>query len=396
MLVVLTAFVVASCGTIHEVEQASVGTEEEVEVEVGTDEAETRAGSYYNETYPSAATLTGSRYTQTQANASCSQAWEYFKSELVNEFGAVVRSDDGNVVSEGQSYGLMLAVQNNDQETFDKIWNWTRTYMQDGQAEGLFAWKCSADGTKLEPSTAPDAEEMIAMALFFASRRWGNKLEPYDYSIQAKDILAKILTHEVTADNYLAFSPYEMTWFNPSYQMPAFYRLFAIYTGEERWNTIADNSYNLILSCLKSSYGNTENGLVPDYCDKDGNVFDHHQYFHYDAMRVPWFIALDQVWFADEARAEPYLNKIMSFFGSKYTDFGDKYELDGSEISGNHVTSWMGSLAGGTMGATNEAHQVDFFNQLMESGWPTGQYRYYDICWLNFGLLLSTGNFRIY
>src|SRR5690349_10569508 len=43
-----------------------------------------------------------------------------------------VANDD--VRSEGMSYGMMIAVQLNKKEEFDRIWNWTRTYMY--QTEG--------------------------------------------------------------------------------------------------------------------------------------------------------------------------------------------------------------------------------------------------------------------
>jgi hypothetical protein len=52
--------------------------------------------------------------------------------------------DTGNddVRSEGMSYGMMIAVQLNKKEEFDRIWKWTKTYMYqvDGGYKGYFAW----------------------------------------------------------------------------------------------------------------------------------------------------------------------------------------------------------------------------------------------------------------
>ena len=360
----------------------------------------TLGGAYNSGAYPSAAALAGSSFTQEQADARCSAAWEYFKTELLAADGAVVRPEpEGRVVSEGQSYGMMLALQNNDQAAFDLIWNWTKTHMQSGQPFGLFAWLCEADGTQVDSHTAPDADEMIAMALLFASRRWSDRAAPYNYSVQAEEILENILEYEVTADNFLVHAPSRLPgdpdWYNPSYLMPAFYRLFAIYTGNSRWNSVAESSYTLINNCLKSEYGNLENGLVPDYCHKDGSLMEDHQTFFYDAMRTPWFISLDQVWF-DEPAATTYLNKVVGFFAPIYNDFGDGYTLDGREFSSSHVGSWLGSMAGGAMGTSSSTYQVNLFNHLMATEFPADEFRYYNICWLNFGLLLSSGNFRIY
>jgi len=362
------------------------------------------SGSYYTGTYPSVADLAGSNYTQAQLNTSCEAAWNHFKTQLITNEGAVMRTDNNDVVSEGQSYGMMLAVENNDQETFDKIWNWTKTYMQPSQPQGLFCWNTELDGTVKSPDSASDAEEMIALALFFASNRWGEGAAPYNYSVQAKDILTKMLSHEVTSDNYFAMAPSSLDGFNASYFMPAFFRLFAIYTGETRWNSVASNSYVLINACLQAQYGNTTNGLIADFFQEDGTpgYESLSQYFSYDAMRTPWHIALDEVWFGDEAAAQAYLDKIIgNFFGPIYSSFGSIYNLDGTikdqtADSNYHETSYIGSFAGGAMGASSSANKVNFLNHLMAQEFPTGQYRYYDICWQNFGLLFASGNFKIY
>ncbi len=347
--------------------------------------------------YPSAATLEGSSFTQSEADQRCADAWSYFKQELVQSDGAVLRTEDNTVVSEGQSYGMMLAVQNNDQTTFDKIWYWTKTHLQTNNPYGLFAWHAYPNGYVIDHEPAPDAEEMIAMALFFASKRWGDGSAPYNYSIQAKSILVNILKYEMTSDYYLTFNVTEKTKFNPSYYMPAFYRLFATYSGDSTWNTVASNSYKLINNVTRSSYGNSNNGLVPDWCLKDGSLMSTGQDFYYDAMRVPFFIGMDAVWFPKaEPQAQTYVDKVIGFFGPKRNNLGNRYKLDGTELSTSSSTAWLSSFAGGAMGGSSNSYKVAFFNHLMYLTWPTGQYRYYDICWLNLGLLMSSGNFRVY
>jgi oligosaccharide reducing-end xylanase len=236
---------------------------------------------------------------------------------------------------------------------------------------------------------------MIALSLLLASQRWGDGSSPYNYSTQAEDILNRILFYEVTEDNYLFFCPGNSDFFDLSYQMPAFYRYFAIRTGNTRWDEIAENSYQLLNNCLKTSYGNTENGLVPDYCNKDGSLRSSGQNFSYEAMRFPFHVAVDKIWFDPEGSAD-YLDKIIGFFGPIYDSFGDEYELDGTQLSGNHSNSWVGSLSGGAMGCSSDTYKVNFFNHLMSCTLDTGTYRYYNICWYNFGILLASGNFKIW
>ena len=86
--------------------------------------------------------------------------------------------DTGNIDArtEGMSYGMMMCVQLDMKKEFDCIWKWAKTYMfmDYGENEGYFAWSCQPDGTKNAEGPAPDGEEFFAMALFFASHRWGD------------------------------------------------------------------------------------------------------------------------------------------------------------------------------------------------------------------------------
>ena len=58
--------------------------------------------------------------------------------------------DTGNndARTEGMSYGMMLCVQLDMKEEFDRIWKWAKTYMymEEGENEGYFAWSCQTDG----------------------------------------------------------------------------------------------------------------------------------------------------------------------------------------------------------------------------------------------------------
>ena len=47
---------------------------------------------------------------------------------------------NGDVRTEGMSYGMMIAVQLDKKEEFDRLWKWAKTYMyqSDGPYQGLF------------------------------------------------------------------------------------------------------------------------------------------------------------------------------------------------------------------------------------------------------------------
>jgi len=83
---------------------------------------------------------------------------------------------NGDVRSEGMSYGMMIAVQLNQRTDFDALWNWSRSYMYHGgsnhPARGYFAWSVSTNGISNDEMPAADGEEYFVTALYFSSARW--------------------------------------------------------------------------------------------------------------------------------------------------------------------------------------------------------------------------------
>ena len=110
---------------------------------------------------------------------------------------------NGDVRSEGMSYGMMIAVQMNKKEEFDRLWKWAKTYMyqEDGPYQGYFAWHCKPSGEQIHGNPASDGEEWFAMALLFASGRWGDGTGIFDYRAEAQAILDIMLhKHEQKSD----------------------------------------------------------------------------------------------------------------------------------------------------------------------------------------------------
>ncbi len=81
--------------------------------------------------------------------------------------------NNNDVRSEGMSYGMMISIQLNKKQEFDRIWKWAKTYMQhkQGPAKNYFAWHCRDDGSIIDSNSASDGEEWIVMALISATER---------------------------------------------------------------------------------------------------------------------------------------------------------------------------------------------------------------------------------
>ena len=116
---------------------------------------------------------------------------ERFYHEAGEDMGFMEDTGNHDARTEGMSYGMMVCVQLDKKEEFDRLWKWTRTYMymDEGPGKNYFAWSCALDGTRNADGPAPDGEEYFAMALFFASRRWGDGEGIFNYSREAKAIL---------------------------------------------------------------------------------------------------------------------------------------------------------------------------------------------------------------
>ena len=95
-----------------------------------------------------------------------------------------------DVRTEGMSYGMMVAVQLDKKDVFDRLWRWSRRYMQhqSGDREGYFAWSCRTDGTRNSQGAASDGELYFITSLIFASNRWGNDTG-IDYLAEARRIV---------------------------------------------------------------------------------------------------------------------------------------------------------------------------------------------------------------
>jgi oligosaccharide reducing-end xylanase len=116
---------------------------------------------------------------------------ERFYFEADGDAGYVLDTGNLDARTEGMSYGMMMAVQMDRKDIFDRLWVFSKRHMWNagGPYQGYFAWSVQPDGFRNSSGPAPDGEEYYAMALFFASARWGEDAPPLNYAWQARNIL---------------------------------------------------------------------------------------------------------------------------------------------------------------------------------------------------------------
>ena len=319
--------------------------------------------------------------------------------------------DTGNTDArtEGMSYGMMMCVQMDRQDLFDKLWTFSDRYMRlrEGPNAGYFAWSVRLDGKHNAEGPAPDGEEYFAMALFMASARWGDREGLFDYAAQAREILRHAVhQHELIPggepmwepkNGYIRFVP-GMKISDPSYHLPHFYDLFAMKADEqdrEFWAWAADQSRKyLALSA------DPVTGLSPEYADYDGRtvlLFGKPWVYYSDAYRVAENIALDHLWFGPHPEEDAVTTRLQDFFAAQDLQNLQAYELSGTAQGepAMHPTAIL-SVLGAASISSRSAHREKFLRFFADTPLRKGPRRYYDNCLYFFCLLMLTGHYRIY
>ena len=316
---------------------------------------------------------------------------------------------NGDVRTEGMSYGMMIAVQLNHREEFDRLWKWARTYMYhpEGPRRGYFAWHCAFDGRQLDPGSASDGEEWIAMALFFAASRWGHGTGVFNYEAEAQALLQAMLHHGDRGDgtitgmfdhqhHQVVFAPTRggSTFTDPSYHLPAFYELWARWAEDdaEFWVTATRASRAFF---RRAAHPRT--GLMPDYAGFDGTARDDrgHGDFRFDAWRALANVGLDHAWFAADPWQVEQSNRVLAFFVARGPLCPNQFTLDGRPLSTEHSCG-LDAMAAVAGLAADPVQAHPFVQRLWNAPIPEGRWRYYDGMLYLLGLLQAGGQFRIY
>ena len=255
---------------------------------------------------------------------------ERFYHEVGEDMAYVEDTGNHDVRTEGMSYAMMVCVQMNRKEEFDRLWKWVRTYMYipKGPGKNYFAWSCGTDGTWNSDGPAPDGEEFFAMSLFFAWRRWGDGEGIFEYSKEARAIL-KECVHKGEpgqlgdsmwdAKNHLIKFIPNCDFSDPSYHLPHFYELFAKWANPEDrefWKEAAKASRDYL---HKACHPKT--GLSAEYADYDGTphkghqeIFGRHDWYYSDAYRTIANIGLDYEWFGVDSWQVENANHLQKFY----------------------------------------------------------------------------------
>jgi len=175
-------------------------------------------------------------------------AADRFLSRYVAGDGRVIRHDQGgDIVSEGQAYGMLVAELAGRPALAHTIWSWTSRHL--GRPDGLFAWHATGAGQIEDPQSATDADILIAYALLRFRGAGATVMHR-----AGRRVARAVLAHEAVSLPGGTRLPVAGPWAtampapvaNPSYLMPGVFRALARMTGDRRWARAAATSVLLV------------------------------------------------------------------------------------------------------------------------------------------------------
>ena len=227
-------------------------------------------------------------------------AWRSYKARFITEQGRVVDTANGLVShSEGQGYGMLLAVAADDIATFERIWGWTRANLFVRNDE-LAAWRWEPDKRPAiaDVNNATDGDLLIAWALVEASVAWSDGSYRVAARRMAFDIGRKLILFNAPAGALLlpganGFATEDRAdgpILNLSYYVfPAFLRL-PLVAPEFDWGSLVATGLRLIEAArfgpakLPSDWVTLKSGSPEPAAGFPAQ-------FSYNAIRIPLYMA---------------------------------------------------------------------------------------------------------
>ncbi|WP_374189547.1 glycosyl hydrolase family 8 [Erwinia sorbitola] len=230
------------------------------------------------------------------SQASAADGWSSFKARFMTSEGRIQDTGNKNVShTEGQGYGMLMAVYYNDRSSFDSLWNWTQKNLSNPN-NGLFYWKYipGASDPVSDRNNASDGDMLIAWALLKAGEKWN--VPAY---LQASDRLQKAIIERnvitfagrtIMLPGAQGFNKTSYVVLNPSYFIFPAWRDFARRSHLKVWNSLINDSLSLL---SEMRFG--DSGLPLDWVamNADGSMAPATAWpprFSYDAIRIPLYL----------------------------------------------------------------------------------------------------------
>lgn len=222
--------------------------------------------------------------------------WTAYAQRFVDDGGRIIDDANGGIShSEGQGYGMLLALLADNRADFERIWSFTRTHLM-LRDDGLFVWKWLPDSQPPvpDPNNAADGDILIAYALALAGGQWNEER----YLTHAREIATALVRHSIYQwEEEFLISPGTGGFaeqdrpdgpvVNLSYWVLEALPLLEQLAPEGEWDQIADSGLELL---RRSAF--SDRNLPPDWLSvpRLAPAEGFPARFSYDAMRIPFYM----------------------------------------------------------------------------------------------------------
>lgn len=309
----------------------------------------------------------------------------------------------GDIRTEGVGFGMLITVQLDRKEAFDRLWRYAKAEMASTGADvGYFDSRCDTPEGMTRPCVDPFGYQQFTMALIFAHDQWGSSGE-LDYEADAlallhvmrhkgeEDIAATSnVTSTFDTESKLVFDePRQLVVHTrPSQEMPAYYELWADATGDDFWRQAAAAGRAYI-----ERVAHATTGLTPGRAYLSGMLMDNWRNFGTEAYRTHLNVTLDGIWVGESPWPVEHSDRLIGFF-SGLAVTGTSYELDGTPVDPAPELALV--AANGIAALTSTRPERVEFVQAVWNMTPTvGQPRYYSGLLDLLALLTLSGRMKV-
>ncbi|RSC30740.1 endoglucanase [Agrobacterium sp. FDAARGOS_525] len=226
------------------------------------------------------------------------EAWSAYKSAFLDPGGRIIDTGNGNIShSEGQGYGMWLAVLSDSLADFELIWSFTRTELL-VRDDGLSAWKWDPRTRPhvTDINNATDGDILIAYALALAAGQWNRQ----DYAEASTAMASAILKKNVVERAGRTLLLPAATGFgegdrddgpvvNPSYLIFEAFPVLNLVAPSPLWKAVADDGVTQI-----GAFAFGERKLPADWVSVRTRAQPASGFppeFGYNAVRIPLYLS---------------------------------------------------------------------------------------------------------
>ncbi|MCW5722123.1 MAG: endoglucanase [Devosia sp.] len=238
------------------------------------------------------------------------EEWQSYLTAFVTEEGRVIDRANGDIShSEGQGYGLILAVLADDPKSFERIWSFTSAQLLI-RDDGLAAWRWEPDANPhvTDINNATDGDMLIAYGLALAGKAWNVAAHAETATAMVRTIGRSLL---VEADGLPAILPGAVGFggeggapvvLNPSYWVFETMPVFAGLDPAINWAAVSESGLEILRRAALTPAGLPADWIVLE----DGGIRPADTFppeFGYNGIRIPLYLMRAGL---DPAYLEPF------------------------------------------------------------------------------------------